>query len=197
MPRKPRIFLDGGYYHLIARGNNRMPLFRLKGGFEVFKELLKESKFKFPWKLSHYCLMTNHLHFLGQLEHGNDLPKLMQYLLFGYSRWFRKKTKYMGHVWQGRYKSPLIESESYFLECGRYIERNPLRAGMVLRAEDYRWSSYHYYSFGKKDELVDEDPYYASLGTTSAERQEYYRNFIKLEGPYDKIIDRCLLEKYF
>ena len=197
MPRKPRVLLDGGYYHLIARGNNRLYLFSVKEGFEVFHELLLESKERFDWKLFHYCLMSNHFHLLGQISKAQDLPRLMQLLLFGYSRWYRKQTKYLGHVWQGRYKSPLIEKESYFLECGRYIERNPVRAGIVTCAEKYRWSSYSYYALGQKDELVDEDPYYAALGQTDLERQEYYQKFVSLEGPYDQIIDRSLLEKYF
>ena len=113
MPRKPRPLVDGGYYHLIARGNNRLFLFEIPEGFQIFKGLLKKSKEKYPWKLSHYCLMANHVHLLGQIEKGSDLPKLMQLLLFGYSRWYRKRTGYVGHLWQGRYKSLWI------IETGR------------------------------------------------------------------------------
>ena len=116
MPRKPRQLVDDGCYHLIARGHNRIFIFNIESGFELFKELLAHSKIKFRWKLHHYCLMGNHIHLLGKLECGNDLPDLMQYLLFEYSRWYRKRARYLGHLWQGRYKSPLIEKESYFLE---------------------------------------------------------------------------------
>jgi len=87
MPRKPRPLVDEGYYHLIARGNNRLFLFEIEGGFERLKNLLKKSKEKFPWNLSHDCLMANHLHLLGQVHRGKDLPKLMQFLLFEYSHW--------------------------------------------------------------------------------------------------------------
>ena len=160
MPRKPRQLVNFGFYHLITRGNNRLFAFHLEGGFNYFKLLLRESKQKFSWSLHHYCLMTNHIHLLGQIEKGEDLPKLMQYLLFEYSRWYRKQTSYTGHLWQGRYKSPLIEKESYFLECDRYIERNPLRAKIVKQAEDYPHSSYRYYALGEPDSLIDEDPYY-------------------------------------
>ncbi|MBI4115402.1 MAG: transposase [Candidatus Omnitrophica bacterium] len=197
MPRKPRELLDEGYYHLIARGNNRLFIFSIPGGFEVFKTLLLESKRKYPWKLSHYCLMVNHIHLLGQITKGKNLPKLMQYLLFEYSRWYRKQTGYTGHLWQGRYKSPLIEKESYFLECGRYIERNPVRAKIVKQAEDYSYSSYRYYAFGESNPLVDEDPYYEDLGHDPASRQKAYREFVRLEGPYDKLVDQSLLEIYF
>lgn len=195
MPRNPRLLKDEGFYHLIARGNNQHFVFSLPGGFERFHKLLLESKRKFSWRLSHYCLMANHIHLLGQIERGDDLPKLMQFLLLEYSRWYRKQTSYSGHLWQGRYKSPLIERESYFLECGRYIERNPLRAGLAQRSEDYPWSSYRCYAFGEADPLVDEDPYYCDLGLTAEERQRAYREFVKLEGPYDRFIDRSLVEK--
>lgn len=187
--------MDEGFYHLIARGNNHYFVFSQPGGFERFWELLLESKKKFLWKLSHDCLMANHVHLLGQVERGGDLPKLMQFLLLEYSRWYRKNTAYVGHLWQGRYKSPLIEKESYFLECGRYIERNPVRAGLVQQLEDYPWSSYPYYALGKADPLIDEDPYYADLGGIAQARQEAYREFAKLEGPYDRLIDVSLLEQ--
>ncbi len=197
MPRKPRQLLDGGYYHLIARGNNRLFIFSKAGGYEYFKHLLAVSKDKFAWKLSHYCLMTNHIHLLGQMGNGKDLPKLMQYLLFEYSRWYHKDCDYVGHLWQGRYKSPLIERESYFLECGRYIERNAIRAGIVKFAEDYPWSSYRHYAYGQKDTLIDDDPYYVALGLDESIRQGFYRDFVHLEGPYDRLIDQSLVEAHF
>ena len=169
----------------------------IEGGFDAFKSLLYESKKKVSWKLHHYCLMANHIHLLGQMQIGAQLPRLMQYLLFEYSRWYRGRTGYTGHLWQGRYKSPLIESESYLLECGRYIERNPLRAKLVQDAKDYLHSSYRYYAFGQEDSLVDEDPYYRDLGQDPKEREQHYREFIKLDGPYDKIVDQSLLEAHF
>ncbi len=197
MPRKPRQFVDGGSYHLIARGNNRLFVFNIEGGCLFFKQLLLESKRKFRWKLSHYCLMANHVHLLGQIECGYDLPKLMQFLLFEYSRWYRYRTTYIGHLWQGRYKSPLVQKESYFLECGRYIERNPVRAKLVAFPEDYFWSSYRYYAFGEADSLIDEDPCYQNLGRNSAERQLHYKEFVKVDGPYDRIVDEKLITKNF
>ncbi len=197
MPRKPRALAEGGYYHLIARGNNRLFLFEVPEGFETFQRLLARSKTKYPWRLSHYYVMANHLHLLGQIARGPDLPKLMQFLLFEYSRWYRKQTGYVGHLWQGRYKSPLIKTESYFLECGRYIERNPLRAKLVQRAEDYPWSSYRHYAFGQTDPLVDDDPYYVQLGPDPLLRQQRYREFVKLEGPYDRLVDDALVEAHF
>ena len=197
MPRKPRQLIDFGFYHLIARGNNRLFIFHQNGGFDCFKKLLYESKQKFSWKLHHYCLMANHIHLSGQMEEGIQLPKLMQFLLFEYSRWYRRQTSYTGHLWQGRYKSPLIESESYLLECGRYIERNPVRAKLVRDAGDYPHSSYRYYAYGEENLLIDEDPYYRDLGPDLGERRRRYREFIKIDGPYDKVVDQSLLEVHF
>ena len=181
MPRKPRQLVDGGIYHIISRGNNRTDVFKVEGGFQWFIELLRSSKLKYPWKIFHYCLMSNHFHILGQVATGSDLPKIMQYLLTHYSRWYQYHVSYEGHLWSGRYKSPLIDRESYLLECARYIERNPLRAGLASSPEDYPWSSYRYYAFGKQDALVDEDPgYLPTFGYHISERQENYRNFVKI-----------------
>ncbi len=191
------MLLDDGCYHLIARGNNRLFVFDVPGGFSAFLEIIKKSKEKFKWQLFHYCLLSNHFHLLGKIEEGETLPKLMQYLLFEYSRWYRKKISYIGHVWQGRYKSELILQEGYFLECGRYIERNPLRAGMVENIEDYPWSSYCHYAHGKIDSLVDNDPYYEQLGENCAVRTVTYRDYVCLERPYEKIVEKALLQTYF
>lgn len=197
MPRGHRQLIDNGHYHLIARGNNRLFIFPMRQAFLKFKELILTSKGKYPWKLSHYCIMSNHIHLLGQIERGKDMPKLMQFLLFEYSRWYRSQFEYVGHLWQGRYKSPIIQKESYFLECGRYIERNPLRAGIVKSAEDYEWSSYRHYAFGVEDSLVDGDLYYSELGANPEDRQREYREFVKLDGPYDKLVDTTLLKTFF
>jgi putative transposase len=134
---------------------------------------------------------------LLQLENGRHLPRIMQRVLFGYVRYYKKKMKYVGHLWQGRYKCLLIGKESYLLECGRYIERNPLRAGMVQRLDDYRWSSYVYYANGKPDDLIEPNPYYEQMGFNPEERQSNYRDFVRLENPYSGIIDQTLIQKHF
>src|SRR5262245_1815596 len=137
MPRKPRLLVDGGYYHVIARGNNKLCIFNNENEFRLFLELIRGAKRLYLFKLYHYCIMSNHFHLLLQVEQGCHLPRIMQKLLLSYSRNYRKNHNYTGHLWEGRYKSPLIDKESYLLECGRYIERNPIRAGMVKAIEDY------------------------------------------------------------
>ena len=197
MPRPPRDLLDGGCYHLIARGNNRQFLFTTADQFRYFLDLLARGQTRYPAQLYHYCLMSNHLHLLLTIALGPQLPKFMQFLLQGYGRWYATRQPYVGHVWQGRYKSPRVATESYYLEAGRYIERNPLRAQMVRDLCAYPWSSYAYYATGQADPLVTEDPYYATLGGTATERQAAYRDFVRLEHPYDALLDRELVEAAF
>ena len=192
MPRPPRQLVDQGFYHVIARGNNRLFILDMMDEFQTFKGIISDSKKQFKWKLYHYCLMSDHVHLLAQVERGKDLPKLMQFLLQGYSRWYKTKYDYIGHLWQGRYKSPLIEKESYMLECGRYIERNPVRANIVNRPEDYPWSSYRFYAIGETDPLVDEDPYFQSFGLSAQKRMRQYKEFVRIESPYNAIISRSL-----
>lgn len=197
MPRPPRPLVDGGCYHLIARGNNRQFLFTEEAAFHYFLDGLARAKTRSPAKLYHYCLMSNHLHLLLAIERGADLPKFMQHLLQGYGRWYQHRVGHSGHVWQGRYKNPLVAKDSYFLEAGRYIERNPLRAKLVTDPKNYPWSSYAFYAYGTDNALVDEDPYYASLGSTAYRRQEAYREFVSLESPYASILDTQLLDEPF
>jgi putative transposase len=194
MPSRSRRLVDGGCYHVIARGNNRQRIFHDEAAFRQFLERLGRLKRRWPAKLYHYCLMSNHSHLLLRIETGSHLPKFMQGLLRGYSRWFQQQTSYVGHVWQGRYKSPLIADESYFLEVGRYIERNPLRAGVVDRLEHYPWSSYPYYAHGAHDEWVDEDPYYERVGSDVRRRRQAYQDFVRIPGPYEALLDRALLD---
>ena len=197
MSQGPRPLYDGGMYHIIARGNNRLAIFSLEGAHEFFlSRCLKQAKEKFPgWKLFHWCAMSNHLHFLTQMLKGAVMPKLMQFVLLKFSLWYKRQTNYVGHVWQRPYKSLPIEDERYFLECGRYIELNPVRARIVSDPKAYPWSSYGYYAFGKKDPVIDADPYYASLGKDPLTRQRNYRELVKIERPYDKLLDNALFEK--
>jgi putative transposase len=137
--------------------------------------------------------MPNHIHLLIQVGEGAHLPQIMQLVLQKFGRWFQRRTAYAGHVWQGRYKSPLVMKESYFLEVGRYIERNPLRAGLTSDLMRYPWSSYPHYAHGIVDQLVDEDPYYAQIGQTAERRQQAYRDFVRIPCRHEEILDRALL----
>ena len=157
MPRKPREFVAGGIYHVFNRGNNRRALYEECADFECFMGLLKCAQERERVVIFHYCLMTNHYHLLIRSEEAESLPKFMHWVQLGYARYYKKKHKTTGHVFEERYRSPRIPEESYYLQCGRYIERNPLKAKIVQSAEDYPYSSAKYYVAGKRDLLLTEN----------------------------------------
>lgn len=192
MPRRPRALVDDGIYHVYNRGNDRIDLFRCEEDFHSFLNLLLEAKQRFSLSIYHYCLMTNHFHLFVRVRQGDDLPKSMHSVQLAYTRVLKKRYEHLGHAFQGRFRSPLISKESYYLQCGRYIERNPVKAGMVKRAEDYEYSSARYYVFGRKDPLITPDEYYLELGNTDEERRKEYRDFLSLEEPYSEMVDEML-----
>ncbi len=153
MPRKPREFVDGGIYHVFNRGNNRKDLFRCGEDFACFLKLLSSSQEKYDIRVFHYCLMTNHFHFLLRSEVKEGLPRFMHWLQLGYARYFKRKYHTTGHIFEERFRSPRIAEESYYLQCGRYIERNPIKAKIASNAWDYPYSSASYYAIGAKDRV--------------------------------------------
>jgi putative transposase len=188
MPRRQRELEDGGIYHVYSRGNNRQRLFRGEADFEKYLELLKRSRERYAFRLYHYCLMSNHVHLLLEIMCGKDLARVMHDLQLGYARYYKKQYKYTGHLYQGRYRSPRIPGESYYLQCGRYIERNPVKTGLVSQAEDYKYSSAAYYVLGQRNDLITPNRYYAGMGRTETERQAAYRELVRLEEPYSDMV---------
>ena len=184
MPRPLRITVPNLPFHVLDRGNNRQIIFHDDEDFVYFLKLLKRYKKELKFKLYHFCLMSNHIHLMIEPTVEGSLPKIMMRLTLAYSSFFNKKYRGVGHVWQGRYKSSLVDKEDYFIWCGLYVELNPVRAGLVARPENWRWSSYNFYAFGKTDPLleglIDADPYYLKLGNTFQERQKKYRE--QMEG---------------
>jgi len=179
MARPPRIIIPNFLYHVLNRGNNKEKVFFEDEDYYLYLKEVKKYKEKFGLKIYHYCLMPNHEHFLVEPFQKQSLPKFMHGVTLVHTQYMNKKYGRMGHVWQGRYKSPLVEKEDYMIQCGYYIEDNPRRAGLVKRLlEDWPWSSYHFYAYWKEDPIVDVDPYYLGLGTAPEERQENYRKFI-------------------
>ncbi len=155
MPRGIRIILNHACYHIINRGNQKQHIFLEEPDFEKYLQLLKHYKRKYVSKLFGYCLMPNHIHLILEPKQANDLPRFMQGLTQAYTAWFNKKYKKTGHLWQGRFKSMVIQKDNYFIECVYYIEANPVRAELVSSPADYLWSSYKDRVFGNKNELLD------------------------------------------
>ncbi len=180
MPRYGRIIVPNFPYHILNRGNNREAIFLSDEDFKFFLRQIKKYKEKFLVKIYHYCLMPNHYHILAEPQISENLAKFMHGVMLVYAQYVQRKYGKIGHIWQGRYKSPIIEKEDYLARCGYYIEDNPRRAGLVRDLKDWLWSSYQFYGFGKSDPILDIDPGYLTIGATSEERQENYRKFIMM-----------------
>jgi len=183
MPRPLRITVPNLPFHILDRGNNRQIVFKEEKDFVCFLKLLKRYKKELKFKLYHFCLMPNHIHLVITPTIAGSLPKIMMRLTLAYSSYFNRKYGGVGHVWQGRYKSSLIDKENYFIWCGLYVELNPVRASLVAQPEYWQWSSYRFYAFGEvsplMEGLIDVDPYYLELGNNLKERQKRYRENVE------------------
>ena len=144
MVRPLRIEFPGALYHITDRGNERKAVFRDDADRHRLIQCFKEAVEKFGLKIHAFCLMGNHYHLEIGTPRGN-LSKTMQWLKTAYTVYFNKRHRRSGHLFQGRYKAALIEKDKYLMALTRYIHLNPIRAGLVIRAEDYYWSSYKDY----------------------------------------------------
>ena len=162
MPRPLRPIDDGLVYHVISRGNNRQEVFRKPEDFQAFLNVLADLKERKPFELYGYCLLNNHFHLLMRPVDAT-ISRILQSLLVSHTQRYHKHYHSGGHVWQGRFKSPVIQNDEHLLTVLRYIEANPLRAGIVSQAADYRWSSYQTHGLGREDPLVDRLTTYEEL----------------------------------
>ena len=178
MPRKARIAFPSMLYHIVSRGNNREPVFNGREDFEKYLEICKRYKDRYEFRLYHWVLMNNHVHLLLETTGDSSLSKIMQGINLAYTLWFNRENGKVGHLWQDRFKSSVIERDSYLLECGRYIERNPLRAMLVRDLKDYAWSSYRVYAHGKEDGITDRHEIYESMGKELTKRYEAYQEYV-------------------
>lgn len=186
MPRQARVISPEGFFHVISRGNNRRQLFYTKKDFGAYRQMLQDLKAEESIKIFHYCLMINHVHILLKLESNSDLSRFIKRLNLRYSHHYRKRRSYVGYLWQGRFKSKIIEKDEYFLQCGKYIELNPVRAGIAKLPQEYAYSSYLHYAYGVTDKLIDNDPFYLDLSEDNIERQNIYRNILLHEIEYKR-----------
>jgi REP element-mobilizing transposase RayT len=157
MSRQLRIEYEGAYYHVLSRGNDRCNIFISHDDRKEFLNYLSEISERFSVDIYAYVLMTNHYHLLLKTRKAN-LSKCMQWLGTAYTRRFNLLNSRSGHLFQGRFKSILVEDESYMMRLSCYIHRNPLRAGLVTRLADYKWSSYSNYAYkGLKSDFLNTD----------------------------------------
>jgi putative transposase len=174
MARQPRFVLPGHPQHVIQRGNNRNVIFADSGDYRFYLEKLQEACERFRCDIHAYVLMTNHAHLLMTPATGEGIGKVMQSLGRRYVQYFNYRYRRTGTLWEGRYKAALLDTEAWLLTCYRYIELNPVRAGMVNHPADYGWSSYRCNAMGRLDPLVTTHSLYTRLGATPQQRQQAY-----------------------
>lgn len=176
MPRISRGLVDGFIYHVLNRGNSGQEVFHKENDYVAFINLMKEAKTLYSVKLFAYCLMPNHFHMVLMPNKAEDLSKWMQWLMTSHVRRHHRHYKTSGHVWKGRFKSFVIQKDSHLLTVLRYVEGNPVKAGLVNYAKDWLWSS-HREAIDKVSRiLIDEVP-------------------IEIQGDWSKCVDEPLTEK--
>lgn len=178
MPRQSRLVLPGCALHVIQRGNNRQACFRRDGDYLLYLLHLRELAAKHDCSVHAYCLMTNHVHLLMTPCTANALSTLMQRLGQRYVQYVNRTYGRTGTLWEGRFRSCVAESAKYVLACYRYIELNPVRAGMVDRPGGHPWSSYAANAEGRDDRLVTPHAEYLGLGSDCESQRRAYRNLV-------------------
>ena len=178
MARKPRVEVEGGLYHITARGNNRRRIFDDDEDYRKLLKLLTETKTKLPFYLYAYCFMPNHVHLL--VERRQDaICRVMHRLLTGYSRYYNRRYRRVGHLFQKRYKAILCQTDQYLAELVRYIHLNPVRARMVSNPASYPYSSHRVYLGLDEPRLVDIEPVLRHFGGTKRLARERFELFVK------------------
>ncbi|MDD5333626.1 MAG: transposase [Rhodoferax sp.] len=179
MARLPRLTLPGYPHHVIQRGNNRQAIFISKTDYQTLLDLLVENADKFDVAIHAYVLMRNHFHLLVTPRTADGLPQMMQAVGRRYVRYFNSTQKRSGTLWEGRYKSTLIQGERYLLACMAYIDLNPVRAGLVTQACDYPWSSFGHYTGQRTDKFITPHALLWELGNTPFAREAAYADLVQ------------------
>lgn len=190
MPRRSRIIVPGVPLHIIQRGNNRQTCFFSDKDYHFYLEWLEEYSQSAGCSIHAYVLMTNHVHLLLTPQNPDSAGNLMKRLGQRYTQYINRTYKRSGTLWEGRFRSSIIQQQDYLFSCQRYIEMNPVRAGIVDHPGKYRWSSYGVNGQGDKSELITHHVLYQNLAQDSTERKLVYRELFRHElepGEIDKI----------
>jgi len=160
MPRKPRSYQisSSAFYHIVNRGVLRQTIFHDESDGQKFIEILNHYQNREDLKIYHWCLMGNHYHLVLKMGQPERISKLIGAIQQVYAKYYHQRYHTAGRLFGSRFKSQVIEDESYLLVCGRYVERNPVRARLVKEAWDWPASSAPYYVLGKNDQITDKNP---------------------------------------
>lgn len=176
MARRTRVFMEGLTLHVTQRGNNRCATFRAACDYELFLWFLRFATQRYEFRVHAYALMSNHFHLMVTPASPTALARGMQSLGRRYVRYFNDRYHRTGTLWEGRFRTAIISDERYWLTCMRYVEMNPIRAGLAGSPESYRWCSYRAHAFGTTDPIVAPHAVYEALASTPARRQEAWRH---------------------
>lgn len=183
MPRGPRPVVPLNPHHVVHRGHNRQVIFAEIEDYAYYLSCLRLAKKLYPCRVYAYVLMTNHVHLLLSPPGMKDLSQLMKRVAGRFTRYMNRKYHRRGTLWEGRFRSAVVEGERYLLAASRYVELNPVRARMVEHPKEYPWSSYGAHAGGEVGDLLDFDPLYESMGNNVSERARAYEAWVKESIP--------------
>ena len=179
MPRRLRHYLPGIPAHIIQRGNNRQACFYAEPDYRFYLDCLEQAAADHGVAVHAYVLMTNHIHLLLTPDTEDGVSRTLQAVGRRYVQYINQTYRRTGTLWEGRHKASLIDSERYLLSCYRYIELNPVRAGMAADPGAYRWSSFRAHAWGRTDDVIQDHALYRALGAMPSARQAAYRAFVQ------------------
>ena len=166
-------------YHIYNRSHRGEFIFKVKEDFEHFAGLLGRLKDSYDIKIYHWVIMSNHFHLCVEFSQPEEMSRILAGVQRAYTHYYNRTHEVFGYLWQGRFKSQAIEKEQYVQACGRYIERNPVRAAMVREAEEYSYSSGRYYCLGTKDGITDANPFIEEFGGSDEEKRINYTRYLR------------------
>ncbi|MCG8380059.1 MAG: transposase [Proteobacteria bacterium] len=181
------MYIPGIPAHVVQRGNNREPCFFSDDDYRYYRQCLEKGLKRYRVQCHAYCLMTNHVHLLLTPSDETGISRMMALLGKNYVMYINKTYRRTGTLWEGRHKSSLIDADNYLLRCYRYIEMNPVRAGMVRKPDNYAWSSYGSHAWGRADDLISDHSLYHALGKTSTARCKAYRELFTVNLSDDDV----------
>ena len=181
MPRKPRMYMPHIPCHIVQRGHNRSVCFYTPDDYRYYLQSLNDARQQHAVQMHAYCLMTNHVHLLMTPTTQEGISRVMQSVGRRYVQYINTTYRRSGTLWEDRHKASLIQAEDYLLICYRYIEMNPVRAGMVMHPGDYPWSSYCHHAYGEANPLITPHPLYEQLGWDVEDRQVSYRELFAVD----------------
>jgi putative transposase len=179
MPRKQRMYQPGIPSHIVQRGNDRKPCFFEYENYLFFLDCLENAIRRYQVAVHAYVLMTNHIHLLMTPSTESGISRVMQLVGNRYVQYINKKYGRTGTLWEGRHKASLVDAQRYLLTCYRYIEMNPVRAGMVGHPGDYRWSSYRHHVGESRSSIIEDHEVFQRLAPTTSQRILYYQSLFR------------------